>query len=174
MKALMVILLLLLACLAQVTVAPLFPISGAQADLPLITMAVLAVYAGPTTVMFGLPLAALFLGFGSSREPGLLVLGYLPLLPLGLVLEEWRVPLNRYARTLVAGGVTGLWLRSVLAAGAMVSGAPLAIGALIGQVLIPGLIFDLALLTLAYVPFRFVGWSGRSLSLRREGYWGSY
>lgn len=174
MKAVLIGVLLLLAVLIQLTVAPLFPIAGAQADIPLITMAVLAVYAGPGTVMFGLPLVALLLGLGSSRSAGLFVICYLPLLPLGLVLEEWRVPLNRFARTLVAGAATGVWLRTVLAVGAMVSGAPLAIGALAGQVLVPGLFFDLALLTLAYLPFRFVGWSGRPMSLRRDGFWGSY
>jgi len=173
MKTVLIVILLLLASLAQLTVAPLFPISGAQADIPLVTMAVLAVYAGPATVMLGMPLVALFLGFGSSRAPGLLIIGYLPLLPLGLAFEEWQLPLNRFVRTILAGAITGLWLRTVLAMGAMVSGAPLAIGPLIGQVLLPGVFFDLALLTLAYLPFRFVGWSGHPMSLRREGFWGS-
>ena len=174
MKALMMAIFLLFACLAQVTVAPLFRVSGAEADLPLVVLALFAVFSGPPAVMLGTPFAAICLGFASSRSPGLLLIGYLPLLPLGMALEEWRVPLNRYGRMLAAGGLTGIWLRLVLVLGAVTSGATVAVAPVIGQVLIPGLIFDLALLTLAYVPLRFVGWNGRPLVLGRKGFGGGY
>ena len=59
---------LLLTALAQVTVAPLFPVSGAVVELPLIVLLLLAVFVGPTAVMFGLPVLALCLSFAANIE----------------------------------------------------------------------------------------------------------
>lgn len=168
MKALGVCLLVVLTALAQVSVAPLFPLSAAIPDYALVTLVILTVFAGPATVMLALPLMALSLGFASDRSPGLLLLAYLPLLPLSLYVEEARVPLNRYAQMAVAGVATGAWARTLLALGAIVGGADPAFGALAGQLVIPGVFLDLALLTLVYVPLRLLGWTGRGMSLQRS------
>ena len=170
MKAIAVAAFLMLTAIAQVTVAPLFPIAGAVPDLPLVALLILAVYAGPTSVMVGLPFVAICTGFASDRAPGLLVLGYLPLLPLAVGIEGWRVPLGQFVRLALVGTATGLWLRSVLALSSVAQGADPAFWALIGDVLIPGAFLDIALLTVAYVPFRLIGWSGRGMTLRRGGY----
>lgn len=161
-------LLVVLTALAQVSVAPLFPISAASPDYALVALVILTVFAGPTTVMVALPLMALFLGFASDRSPGLLLMAYLPLLPLALYLEDSRVPLNRYAEMAVAGMATGAWARLVLAFGAIAGGADPSFGAIVGQLVIPGLILDFALLTLVYAPFRLLGWTGRGMSLQRS------
>jgi hypothetical protein len=169
-KALAIAALLVLTAIAQVTVAPLFPIAGAVADLPLVALLVLTAYAGPTPVMAGLPFVAICTGFASDRAPGLLVLGYLPLLPLAVGIEGWRVPLGQFLRLVLVGVATGMWLRGVLALSSVAQGADPAFGALIGDVLIPGAFLDVALLAVAYFPLRLIGWSGRGMTLQRGGY----
>lgn len=170
MKAVFLAVALLLTVLSQVTVSSLFPISGAVADLPLITLLLISVFAGPRAVMVGIPAVALMLGFVSDRSPGLLLIAYMPLLPLAALLEESRVPLNHYGRIVFTCLATGLWLRTVLALGAVAQGASLPVGTLVGAVLIPGAFLDIALLTVAYAPCRVVGWSGRGMTLRRSGW----
>ena len=168
MKALGVVLLVIVAALAQVSVAPLFPVSAAVPDYALVTLVILTVFAGPATVMLALPLMAICLGFASDRSPGLLLMAYLPLLPVALYVQDSRLPLNRYAEMTVAGVATGVWARTLLAFGAIAGGANPSFGAIIGQLVIPGLFLDFALLTLVYAPFRLLGWSGRGMSLQRS------
>jgi len=170
MKTILLSILLLLAVLSQVTVSSLFPLSGAIADLPLITILLFSVFAGPRSVMIAIPAAAFMLGFVSDRSPGLLLMAYLPLLPLAVILENSPLPLNHYARTALTCLAAGLWGRTVLALGAVAQGADLPVGTLIAGVLIPGAFLDIALLTLAYVPCRVVGWSGRGMTLQRGGW----
>lgn len=170
MKPILTLLLIIVTAMVQVTVAPLFPISGAVPDFPLVLLVMLAVFSGPTAAMFAIPVTAIFVGFASDRAPGLLILAYLPLLPLGLAMQEWRIPLNQYMRVAGAGVGTGAWIRGLLALSAVAQGADVAVGPFIFQVLVPGLFLDLALLTIAYVPLRLIGWSGRGMSLQRGGY----
>jgi hypothetical protein len=170
MKAVAIGLLVLLGVLGQVTVASLFPISGGEADLPLITLLLLSVFAGPRAVLIALPIAAIMLGFVSDRAPGLLLLAYLPLPPLALFLDESPLPLNHYARTALTCFGIGVWLRLVLALGAVAQGADMAAGALIRDVMLPGAFLDLALLTVAYIACRFIGWTGRGMTLQRSGW----
>lgn len=162
--------LVLLAVLGQVTVSSLFPIAGAEADLPLVTLLLLSVFAGPRTVLIALPIAAVLLGFASDRAPGLLLLAYLPLPPVAMLLEDSPLPLNHYARTALTCLGVGVWLRLVLALGAVAQGADMAVGALVWDVMVPGAFLDLALLTVAYIPCRFIGWTGRGMTLQRSGW----
>lgn len=168
MRQLSIVVLVVITAVTQVSVAPLFPVSAAVPDIALVTLVILTVFAGPTTVMFGLPLMAICVGFDSDRQPGLLLMAYLPLLPLALFLEESRIPLNRYAQMALAGMATGAWARSVLAFGAIAGGADPAFGAIIGQLVIPGLFLDFALLTVVYAPVRLLGWTGRGMTLQRS------
>ncbi len=156
--------------MAQVTVAPLFPLDAAVADLGLLVIVFTALLAGPKATMWTVPLIALFLGFSTSRAPGLLLLAYLPFLPLAYGLGETGMPLNRYLRTLLAALATGLWARGLLGTAAFVQGAQFAPGDLIGAILLPGLVLDALLVTLLYIPCRLAGRTGRSLSLRRTGW----
>jgi hypothetical protein len=123
--------------------------------------------------MVCVPVAALAYGFLSGREPGLLILCYLPLLPIGLYLEEARVPLNHYARTLGALVATGMWVRALLVLGAVVGGADASAGVVLRDVILPGMFLDFALLSVVYVPLRLLGWSGQGMSLQRGGYYSS-
>lgn len=167
MKGVAAVAAVLLAAIWQVTVAPLFPLSTAVPDLVLLTLVLVTAFGTPRRGMVCVPVAALAYGFLSDRAPGLMVLAYLPLLPLGMYLEEAKLPLNHYARTLFALVATGAWARLLMILGTLVGGADASIGPVIGQVLVPGAFLDLALLTLVYLPLRLVGWSGEGMSLRR-------
>jgi hypothetical protein len=170
MKALLVAFLLFTASVAEVTVAPLFPVSAAIPDLPLVTLLIVAAYAGPNSAMLGIPFVAICLGFASDRSPGLLLLAYLPMLPVAAGLEEFRVPLNQFSRVLLTGALTGLWMRGLLAAVAVLQGASLPIGTLIAGLFIPGLVLDIALLVVAYLPLRLIGLDGHRMTLQRGGF----
>jgi hypothetical protein len=170
MKAGVIFVLLLMLCYAQVTAAPFFMVSAAQADLLLVSLAILLVFQGPKVAMVSLPVIAVLLGFVSDRSPAVLIIALLPLLPLAYWLEEAAPTVARYAQTLFAVGVTGLWARTVLSITVFAQGAPVDVGALIFQVLVPGLILDLTLLSLAYLGCRLLGWEPRSLSPARQRY----
>ncbi len=173
MKLFLAVLATLFAAVWQVTVAPLFPVWGVTFDFVLLTLVLIAAFGSPQRGMLCVPVAALAYGFLSGREPGLLVLCYLPLLPLGLYLEEARIPLNHYARTTIALVATGVWVRLLLVLGAVVGGADATPGLVIADVLLPGAILDFALLGIVYVPLRLLGWSGQGMSLSRGGYYSS-
>jgi len=153
---------LVLAALMQVTLAPLFPLDGA--------VAMVAMTAGPRAAMVALPALCLAASFTSDRSPGLLIIGYLPFLPLATVLEEAALPVNRFLRVLAALVITGLWARLVLAGGAFAQGADFAPAALIRDILIPGVAVDGLLLSLLYLPPRLMGWAPQPLTLRRTGW----
>jgi len=161
---------LLLAALAQVTVASLFPWQAALPDLALLTLLLFAAFGGPVTVMVGLPLLALSLGFASDRAPALILLAYLPLLPMASSLERSALPLNRYATWLLAGVATGAWARVVLALGAIAQGASADLSAVVFRLVLPGLVLDGLLLSLVYLPARALGWEARGPSLQRAGW----
>jgi len=173
MKAIAAVGLTIFAAICQVTVAPLFPVGSVVFDFVLLSLVLVAAFGSPQRAMLCVPVAALAYGFLSNREPGLLVLAYLPLLPLGLYLEEARVPLNHYARTTFAFMATGAWVRSLLVLGAIVGGAEAGPGVVLTQVVLPGLLVDFALLSVAYVPLRLLGWSGQGMSLSRGTYYSS-
>ncbi|HMO54379.1 MAG TPA: hypothetical protein PJ994_07740 [Tepidiformaceae bacterium] len=171
MKAALIGLGIALAAIAQVTVAPLFPVSGAVPDFLLLTLVMLVAFSSPQPVMIGTPFAAIAYSFLSDRSPALLLIAYLPILPVGYFLEASPVPMNHYLRALLMMALTGIWARTLLALAAMTSGAQPAFGALIADVLIPGLSLDVALLTVAYLPFRLIGWTGEGMKLGRSGYY---
>ncbi len=164
---------LVLVALLQVTAAPLFPLAGATVDFGLLFLGGVAVFLGPRWAMVCLPILALLMGFLMSHEPATFILAYLPLLPLAAWLSVAGTPLNRFWQTVAAVGVTGLWARSLLAAGAMASGADTDLVGLLTRVLIPGLLLDLVSVSLAYISCRIVGWEPQRISLQAPGYFSS-
>ena len=171
MKGLLIAVVLLLAALAQVAVAPLFPLGSTSADFALIALLLVAIYGGPFAAMAGLPPLVLFLGFSSDVEFEWLLLSYLPILPVAYWLEtRSTVPLSPYAQTLLTGVLVGAWARALLAAVAMTAGAHVAIGTLITAIVLPGMLLDASFLTLAYFAGRLVGWRVRPMTLQRAGF----
>ena len=170
MNAILVIVLSGFAALAQVTIAPLFPLDAAVADVGLLALVLLSLLAGPKSAMVGLPLLALLTGFTSDRSPGLLILCYLPYLPVAYAFSQAQVPLPRFARIAVAALATGAWARALLGIVTFLQGAPFAPGELFAAIIIPGLALDALLVALLYVPCRLAGRTGGSLSLRRTGW----
>lgn len=165
------VLALVLAVIAQVTVAPRFPIAAAVPDLVLATLTAILVYGGPRRAMLAVPVAAVLLAFDTNRSAGLLVLAYVPLLPIAVFAQYVPVPMNRYAQSLTAALATGIWARGVLALGAVAGGASPQVADLILRIMIPGLLLDALALTALYVPFRIMGREARPLSLQRSGYY---
>jgi hypothetical protein len=92
------------------------------------------------------------------------------MLPLAAYLAGLRVPLNRYAQTLVAGAATGMFVRLLLSLSAVAQGADFGLSYALGKVLLPGALLDVGLLTIAYFPLRFVGWNPQPTSLQRGGF----
>ncbi|HMS57432.1 MAG TPA: hypothetical protein PKA49_01155 [Tepidiformaceae bacterium] len=170
MKTVALAMALLLAALAQAAVAPLFPLSAAVPDLCLLALVMVVAFGGPRAAMVAVPVVALGFAFASNRSAALVLLAYLPLLPLAFVLEEGGLPLNRFAQTLVAGVATGLWARLALALGAMADGAAPQPGLLVAAVLVPGVMLDLLMLTMAYLPLRALGVEPRALEIPRSRY----
>lgn len=170
MSRLAIAAILILVVVAQVTVAPLFPLRAAVPDFALLTLIGLAMYRRPATTMLALPILALLLAFSTDRAPGLLLLVYLPLLPLAALIEGADLPLNRYARITIALVVSGLWARTLLALAAIAQGAEPETGALVRQVLLPGMVLDWGLLTVVYVPSRLLGWRPQRMILQRGGF----
>lgn len=170
MKGAILLAVLILLAYLQVTAAPFLTISAAQADLLLISLALLMVYQGPKVAMVSLPLIALFLGFTSDRSPAVIILALLPLLPLAYWLEEAGAPISRFLQTLLAVGVTGMWARVLLAMTVVAEGASMQAGALVFSVVMPGLMLDILLLSLAYLVCRLLRCEPKTLAMPRERY----
>ncbi|MBI2766600.1 MAG: hypothetical protein HYX53_11910 [Chloroflexi bacterium] len=161
---------LVVVALAQVAVAPLFPLAAAVPDYGLAALMAVVVYAGPRSAMWAVPWFAIVFSFASDRSAGMLLLAYVPLLPASYLLSESHLPLNRYAQTLACGAGTGVWARLLLALGPIAQGASPQMGTLVGNLLISGLLLDIVLLTFVYFPLKAVGFSPRPMSLQRTGW----
>lgn len=173
MKPFVLFALLFLAVVGQVTVAPLFPISGANPEFVLLALCLLTAFGGPVPVMVLTPLGAVMLGLLSDRGAGLLLLAYLPVLPIAGLLAGLGRPFNHTTRTFAMTIGAGIAFRVVMSAGAMVGGAPVQIGPLVSDVLLPGMFVDLVTLTVCYVPLRLAGWTGRGFQEQRGRYYAS-
>jgi hypothetical protein len=173
MKAALTVLATVFAAICQVTVAPLFPVAGVEVEFVLLTLICVAAFGSPQRAMVAIPVAALSYGFLADRAPGLLLLGYMPILPLMLYLEEAPIPLNHYAGTLLAMVSVGVWVRLLMVISALLAGATAGPGDVLRHALLPGVFLDFALLSIAYLPLRLLGWSGRGMALRRGTYYSS-
>lgn len=161
---------MVLIAVIQVSVVPLFPVAGAQADVGLIAILVTAMLAGPRPAMLATPILALAVGLAGSRAPGLILLGYAAVLPLAALIEDLPYPLGRAARILATAVVAGLWLRLLLGIAAISAGGEFAVNDLIFQVLLPGMVFDVVLIGLAYVALQLAGIGGQRFSLQQTGW----
>jgi hypothetical protein len=162
--------LVVLAGIAQVTVASLFPLRGAVIEFGLLTVLLLALTAGPRAAMLAVPFCALTVGFASDRSPGLLVLAYLPVLPLGLVFEQARVPLPRYLQLCALLVVCGAGARLLLAGSAIFQGADAMPVVIVRDLLAPGFVLDFLAFTAMYVPIHMIGRGAETFTLREGRY----
>ncbi len=170
-RAALLLLLILATAVAQVAVAPFFPILGAVVELPIVVLLLLAVFAGPYAVMAGLPVLVLFLGFATNLEYEWFVLAYLPILPAtAFIQRQFALPRTPYALLLLIAIGAAVWARAVFALAAVASGATPALGAVVVDILLPGAVFDAIVLSIAYALGRWLGWPVRSLELREAEY----
>ena len=171
MRAPVLLLLALATAVAQVAIAPFFPLLGAVVELPVILLVVLAIFAGPRAVMIVLPILVLFLGFSTNVEFEWLIAAYLPILPCAAWIQRQRaIPQTPYVLALGMTLAAGIWARGVFAAVAMAAGASPDIGGAVADVLLPGAALDAVVLSLAYAVCRWVGWPVRSLDLQRADF----
>ncbi len=170
MKLILCALAVVLAGTAQVTIGSLFPLRGAVIDFGLLTVLLLALTAGPRAAMLAVPFCALTVGFASDRSPGLLVLAYLPVLPLGVIFEEARVPLPRYLQLSVLLVACGAWARVLLAGSAVVQGADFMVAPIVRELIVPGVLLDLLGFTAMYLPIRMIGRGADTFTLREGRY----
>jgi len=172
-RAALLILLILATAVAQVAVAPFFPVLDAVVQLPIVVLLLLAVFAGPYAVMTGLPVLVLFLGFATNLEFEWFVLAYLPLLPAtAWIQRQLALPRTPYVLLLLIVIGAALWARAVFAVAAVTSGASPALGAVVLDILLPGAAFDAVVLSIGYVLCRWIGWPVRSLELQEVEYQG--
>lgn len=170
MKPVVIFVALMLLAYLQVTAAPFVVVSAAQFDLFVVSLAILMVFQGPRTAMISLPILAVLAGFTTDRSPAIFILALLPLIPLAYLIAEAGPPISRYLQTAGAVLATGAWARILLATTAIAQGASMDWFALIFQLVAPGLVLDLALLSFAYLGCRLLRWEPRSLSPTRERY----
>jgi hypothetical protein len=165
-SAAVAVLAVLLAACAQVTVAPLFPLGAAIVSFPLVTIVLAAAFGGPRMAMIAIPAGAIAEAFLSGGTLALLFLSYVPLLPAALALESAipvvLTPSVRFAMLLAAGSV---WTR--LAAGATIFalGASFEPFVLVFDIILPGLVLDLALFGVWYGAGRLLRLPPRSMVL---------
>lgn len=161
---------IVVVAVAQVTVAPRFPLGLAQADLLLVSLALVTVFAGRRAAMISVPLMAFFLAALTGRSMGLLIIAFLPFPLLAYWLSEGGTPISRYLQTLAGVAAAGIWARALLALATIPGGADFDTSVLILQYVIPGLFLDAVLLSVCYLPCRLFGLEARDLSPAREYY----
>jgi hypothetical protein len=167
-RAALLVLLVLATVLAQVAIAPFFPLAGAVVDLPVVVLLLLAIFAGPGAVMVALPLLVLFLGFSTNAGYEWLVLAYLPILPCAAWIQRQPlIPQTPYALVLAMAVAAAVWTRLVFAGVALTSGASIDVSGLVADILAPGAAFDAVVLSVAYFLCRQVRLPTRSLDLDR-------
>ncbi len=157
MMVLVVAAVAVLVAAIQVAAVPLFTVAGATAELGVVAILVTLLVAGPRPAMLMTPAIALAVGFAGSRAPGLLLIGYTAVLPIGYLLDRYGMPPGPYPRLLITACAGGLWVRLVLSLSAFLNGAAFEPVVLLRDIITPGLAFDAALITLAYVPLRLAG-----------------
>jgi hypothetical protein len=154
----------------QVSVAPLFPIAGATAELGIAAILAALLVGGPRAAMLMTPAVALALSFGTDLAPGAVLIGYTAVLPIGYLLDRYGMPPGDYPRLLLTAVLAGVWLRLVLSFEAFAEGAALAPGPLLAEVLLPGIVFDAVLASAVYLPLRLAGQSHLTFVLQRRSW----
>ncbi len=168
MRALLLVILAFVAVLAQVAVAPLFPLADALIEVPVVVLLLLAIFAGPYAVMIALPILVLFLGFSTNVEYEWLIAAYLPLLPCAAWIQrQHAIPQTPYVLVLIVALGAGAWARAVFSTVALASGASPDFGAVFVEIVLPGAAFDAIVLSVIYGLCRWVGWPARSLDLQQ-------
>ncbi|MCS7294364.1 MAG: hypothetical protein RMK15_06745 [Chloroflexota bacterium] len=134
----------LLAAAAQVTVAPLFPLAGAAAELPLVAAALLGWRHSVRATLVFVPLAAAATAAVAGRDLGLSVIGYAAVVPALAIAEERRWPFGRWLGALAALIAAGAWFRLLLVAAAVLDGASVTPAGVLAHALVPGAAADAA------------------------------
>lgn len=134
----------LLVAAAQGTVAPLFPVAGATAELPLVAAALLGWLRGVRSTLVFVPAAAAATAALAGRDLGLYVVGYAAIVPALAAAGEHRWPLGRWMGAAVALVAAGAWFRLLLVAAALLDGAEMGATDVLRHAVAPGTAADAA------------------------------
>jgi hypothetical protein len=149
-------LLLLFIAVAQVTVAPRYPLSAAFPDYMLVTLVVWAILRPTEDTMVALPLGALFLGAVGPLSVMVLTFIYITILPAALLLRALS-PLGSFLNAIVLLIGATLLRDLVLAAEAVSAGANVGTSDIVLRAFFPGLALNLLLFPFFYFGIRFLG-----------------
>jgi hypothetical protein len=116
------------------------------------------------------PAVALTLALSSDLGAGVLLVGYTAVLPIGYALDRFAMPPGELPRFLVMAGAAGIWIRVVLSLEAFVQGAEFSPTVLVGNVLLPGLVFDVVIAALIYLPARALGRAQLTFVTEKKGW----
>ena len=170
MRALVLVALSLIVCAAQLSVAPLFPLSGAVPDLGLVFFAALAWRGGVSPLLVSAPAYAGWFALLAGRSPLLVFVAYAGAAAALLVLARpepgARRPVERVsgAAAILGLSIGSLWTRASFAVGSMLAGASAEPWSLVADVIAPGLLLDLAFYCLLVLAPGLVGWLLRSVT----------
>lgn len=165
MSPLAATLLVVVAAVAQVAVAPLYPLGAAVAEMGVVAILLIAAWCGPRAAMVAVPALAVCVAFAAGRQPALFLLAYLPLLPAAALLQELRAPGATSLQLSVLAVVGGAWARLVFVASALFQGADVPGAMVVTDLLLPGMVLDAGLFLLCYLPVRLLGLQPATLVL---------
>jgi len=172
MRGLLLVALSFAACAAQLSVAPLFPLSGAAPDLGLILFAALSWRLGVASLLPAVPAYAAFFALLAGRSPLLSFVAYAGAASAFLLAARpvpgSRRPAERVggAAALAALALAGLWSRATFAVGSILAGASAGPWTLLSELLLPGALLDLAFYFFLVLLPGLVGWLLRGIARR--------
>jgi hypothetical protein len=151
MKGIAVVVAVLVIPVAQYSVVPYFDVSGTVVDLMLITLALLVAFTSVGAMLAAIPAMAILAGLISDSSIVVLVLGYLPLLPLAYTFEtELPYDLPTFARLAIAVALTSVWVRLLGAAMLLIEGASFGPAELLTASILPGFLLDTVAFLIVY------------------------
>ena len=153
MRYLLFVPLILFVAIAQVAVAPYFPLLGVTANLLLVLLACWAVIRGPKEVMVLIPVAGLFKDLITTDPVGASVLALMPIVFLAAIRER-RPTESEFLPTVAVVAVASiaynlLYLMALTAVGDEFSWLQM-----LGRVLLPAMLFNALLTPIFYLPVR--------------------
>ncbi|GEM_PF-2093126 len=149
---------IVITILAQVSIAPLLPISGALIDTNLLVIVFISSYLSRKIALGALLFLTLLAGSITNISYEWIFLAYLPAILLihffGLITKD---PSPHLIRILAVGAITGIWARILMSLVAFSEGASISLITVFTQILAPGILMDILAIAIFYGIFQIVG-----------------
>ena len=149
---------IVITILAQVSIAPLLPISGAIIDTNLLAIVFISSYVSRKIALGALLFLTLLVGSITNIPYEWIFLSYLPAILLihffGL---NTKNPRPYLIRMLAVGVITGIWTRILMSLVSFSEGVSALFTTVFTQILAPGILMDILVIAIFYGIFRLVG-----------------